>query len=256
MLGFFDNNFRSPKWYREKVQAHQQRRNFLKSAGGLAALSVMPQLSAKALVGEGNVPNEQHLAQLKLTDPWKTLNAVFDHLLPEDSEVQALGPGAQTLNIFRYAVNVIEQQQVDEQEIAFVFKGVGWLNGYSQQRHEQAFTELSVQQKETTLRGISQSTAGENWLNTLLIYVLEGALSPPAYGGNTEQKGWQWLKHQGGFPLPKAGTRFYELPVTRAKAEPKLTSANYSAHTIAFTDISSDSSIHTFNSHSTKVVKS
>jgi gluconate 2-dehydrogenase gamma chain len=62
------------------------------------------------------------------------------------------------------------------------------------------------------LRGISRSTAGENWLNNLLGYIFEAMLSPPIYGGNPEGTGWKWLEHQAGFPLPKAGQRYYELP--------------------------------------------
>jgi gluconate 2-dehydrogenase gamma chain len=37
-------------------------------------------------------------------------------------------------------------------------------------------------------------------------------LAPPAYGGNPDGIGWQWLEHQGGFPLPKVGQRYFELP--------------------------------------------
>jgi gluconate 2-dehydrogenase gamma chain len=37
-------------------------------------------------------------------------------------------------------------------------------------------------------------------------------LSPPAYGGNPNGIGWQWLNHQPGFPLPEKGGRYYEIP--------------------------------------------
>lgn len=251
MLGFFDKNYRTPLWFKSKLAAHKKRRNFLKSAGGLAALSLMP--SGRAFSSEQKA-DEQQLLQLKQTNPWKTLNAVFEHLLPEDSASQSLGPGAQTLNIYRYAVNVIEHQQIDEQEKSFIFKGVGWLNGFSQQRHQQDFISLSHEQKESTLRGITRSQAGENWINTLLIYVLEGALSPPAYGGNTEQKGWQWLQHRGGFPLPSEGTRFYELPVKRAQVARKSAFVRNSAQQIAVVSITEDDQIG--RAAKNKVVKS
>jgi gluconate 2-dehydrogenase gamma chain len=46
-------------------------------------------------------------------------------------------------------------------------------------------------------------------------------LTPPAYGGNPDGVGWQWLEHQGGFPLPKVGQRYFELP-PRGKAKNKI----------------------------------
>ena len=52
------------------------------------------------------------------------------------------------------------------------------------------------------LRQIAKSTAGENWLATLLSYIFEALLAAPIYGGNPGGVGWKWLQHQPGFPLP------------------------------------------------------
>ena len=46
----------------------------------------------------------------------------------------------------------------------------------------------------------------------LIGYIFEAMLAPPAYGGNPNGVGWQWLQHKAGYPLPKAGKRYYELP--------------------------------------------
>ena len=139
---------------------------------------------------------------------WQTIIAVQNHLLPSSES----GPGAQEINAFVYLFNVVNEQPTEEDEKAFIFKGVGWLNGHSNNQLSKQFVALSIEEKERILKEVSQSRAGENWLNTLLNYIFEAMLSPPVYGGNPNGVGWKWLKHQAGFPLPQAGDRYYELP--------------------------------------------
>jgi len=225
LKSFFDKNYQTPLWFRKKSdyksEDPQSRRQFLKSAAGataIAALPVMP-LSAKQ--------QEQSLIQLnklKKIDPWLTLEATLLHLLPESkSAVSAeVSPGAKSINALAYLYQVVTVQPTEEDEKKFIIKGVGWLNGFAQSQQGKPFVQLSVEQKEVTLRGISNSSAGSNWLSTLLAYIFEAMLAPPAYGGNPDGIGWRWLEHQGGFPLPKAGQRYFELP-TRGKAKDQIT---------------------------------
>ena len=194
---FFDKNFRTPKWLQKKIS----RRSALKSAAGATMVAVMPIRSWSAVTAN-------KLDGALKTDPWLTLDAVLAHLLPESPT----GPSAKEIQVTQYLFNVVFQQPTEKAEIEFIYKGVGWLNGFTKNQLQKNFIELTTAEKETMLRGISGSTAGENWLNNLLGYVFEAMLSPPIYGGNPEGKGWEWLEHQAGFPLPKAGQRFYELP--------------------------------------------
>jgi gluconate 2-dehydrogenase gamma chain len=194
---FFDKNYQTPSWLSHKLS----RRKLLKSAAGATAISAMPTFAFSQ--------NEKDkLLGALTTDPWLTLNTVLEHLLPESNS----GPSAKELHVVIYLYNVVYQQPTDENEIEFIYKGVGWLNGFTKNQLQKTFIELTTAEKETMLRGISGSTAGENWLNNLLGYVFEAMLSPPIYGGNPKGKGWEWLEHQAGFPLPKAGQRYFELP--------------------------------------------
>jgi len=172
----------------------------LKSAGGAAVVATLPKIVWSA--------ESASLSKKLASDPWLTLDSVLNHLLPSSKS----GPGAKEIQATTYLFNVVHLQPTEQAEIEFIYKGVGWLNGYSQSQLTKNFTELTTQEKEKLLRGISQSQAGENWLNTLLGYILEATLTPPIYGGNSNQIGWKWLEHQGGFPLPSEGTRFYEVP--------------------------------------------
>jgi len=195
--GFFDNKYQTPTWLAHKFS----RRKLLKSAAGATAISALPTYAF-----EQNTNSK--IAESLQTDPWLTINAVLDHLLPESDS----GPSAKELQVVIYLYNVIFQQPTEQNEIDFIYKGVGWLNGYTTKQLEKNFVSLSKAEKEVMLRGISRSSAGENWLNNLLGYIFEAMLSPPIYGGNPQGKGWKWLEHQAGFPLPQAGQRYFELP--------------------------------------------
>ena len=202
---FFDKNYHTPTWLSEKLTKNRlSRRNMikgaLKSAGGAAVVATLPKIVWSA--------ESASLSKKLASDPWLTLDSVLNHLLPSSKS----GPGAKEIQATTYLFNVVHLQPTEQAEIEFIYKGVGWLNGYSQSQLTKNFTELTTQEKEKLLRGISQSQAGENWLNTLLGYILEATLTPPIYGGNSNQIGWKWLEHQGGFPLPSEGTRFYEVP--------------------------------------------
>jgi len=202
---FFDKNYQTPSWLTNKLsKKNLSRRKMLKgtlkSAGGATVVAALP-FSAWS-TAPLSLPE-----QLK-SDPWLTLDSVLNHLLPTSKT----GPGAKEIQATTYLFNLVNLQPTEQDEIDFIYKGVGWLNGYSQSQLQKNFVELAVQDKETLLRGISQSRAGQNWLNTLLGYIIEATLTPPVYGGNANQIGWQWLEHQGGFPLPSEGTRFYEVP--------------------------------------------
>ena len=213
-MSFFQKNYQTPAWLKAKLTAQQSRRNFLKSAAGATAIATLP-----LPVFSSNFKDK--LAKAKQADPWLTLYAVQNHLLPSSPS----GPGAKEIQAFAYLYQLIHEQPTDDEEQQFIFKGVGWLNGFSQEQLNKNFVALTTAEKEQVLKAISGSTAGENWLNTLIGYVFEAMLSPPAYGGNPDGIGWQWLKHQAGFPLPKVGQRYYEIPAQRGKSLAKQTTA-------------------------------
>lgn len=195
MFSFFDESYQTPQWFKQKMT----RRNLLKSAAGATAVASLPRYA---------FANTADLALIIKKDPWLTLDAVLNHLLPTSES----GPGAIEIQATNYLYQTVMLQPIEESEKEFINKGVGWLNGYSQSQLKKNFVLLNGVEKENMLRAISGSSAGQNWLNTLLNYIFEAMLSPPIYGGNPNGIGWSWLKHQGGFPLPQKGKRYYEIP--------------------------------------------
>ncbi len=208
---FFDKNFKTPNFIlaKEKNQQQLSRRGLLKSAAGIAAISALPSFHLAA-------NDVEDLAKLTKTDPWLTLHATLNHLLPKSenktTDTDVTDINAQSINALAYLYQIMTVQPTAQDEKDFILKGVGWLNGYATSEKGKKFTELDVANKEQLLRGISQSRAGSNWLNTLIEYIFQAMLAPPSYGGNTNGIGWQWLEHKAGFPLPEKGQRYFELP--------------------------------------------
>jgi len=211
MKSFFSKNYHTPAWFKEKqLQSKISRRTLLKSAAGATAVTTFPMVAHTK-------KEHVNLEELTKTDPWLTLDATLLHLLPESE----LGPSAKDIRATAYLHQVMTIQPTEQAEKDFIIKGVGWLNGFSQSNLNKPFVQLSTAEKESVLQNISNSRAGSNWLATLLSYIFEAMLAPPAYGGNPNGVGWQWLEHQAGFPLPAVGQRFFELP-PRAKAKSEI----------------------------------
>jgi len=219
LKSFFDKSYQTPDWLKEKQIAHKlltkeiTRRSLLKSAAGASAMTALPSFAL-------NNQNKHNKHQISLTelvnvDPWRTLNATLNHLLPTSDT----GPSAEEIQALAYLHQVMTVQPTSQDEKDFIIKGVGWLNGYAKTEKQALFFQLTFDEKEELLQGISRSTAGGNWINTLLNYIFEAMLSPPSYGGNPDGIGWKWLEHQAGFPMPKEGKRFFELPKRSIKPE-------------------------------------
>ena len=222
---FFDKNYQTPEFIKtKKQQAQQGRRRFLKSAAGMGALASLPTFSVSA---KAQLSQNELLRSLIKTDPWLTLDATLNQLLPSSPT----GPSASEIRATAYLHQVMTVQPTEQDEKDFILKGVGWLNGYANSEKSANFAQLSFTDKEQLLRDISRSTAGQNWLNTLLGYIFQAMLSPPSYGGNPNGIGWQWLEHQAGFPLPEKGQRYFELP-TRARID-LISRVDYDAKRLA-----------------------
>jgi gluconate 2-dehydrogenase gamma chain len=218
---FFNRNYQTPEWFTQKKSRRALLKGALKSAAGVGIATCIP---ASVLAGDAaseatrNEVDKQRQATLN-TERWQTLAAVLAHMLPASAHSKtdkksSTEPdiSAEKINAVTYLYNVVHLQPTPQAEVDFIYKGVGWLNGYSQTEYSATFIALNNEKKELLLRNISKSTAGNNWLSTLLDYLLEAILSPPIYGGNTNKAGWEYLEHQGGFPLPDVGTRYYEVP--------------------------------------------
>lgn len=142
-----------------------------------------------------------------LQDPWLTLADVQLHLLPPGEN----SPSAKDILALRFLRNQLDAPDTEAEDKTFIFNGVDWLNDFAQQHHKTTFVKLDHEQKEQLLRKIEKSRAGSQWLSRMMTYLVEALLSDPAYGGNRDQAGWQWLQHQPGFPRPGKDKIYFKL---------------------------------------------
>ena len=140
-------------------------------------------------------------------EPWKTLDAVFEHLFPAIDGA----PGARQIRVIAYIQTMLVAPDADSTDVTFLSNGVGWLNDLAQQDFQQPFTALDEIKREALLRKIETSDAGERWLSFLLTNLLEALLSDPVYGSNPDGIGWNWLQHTPGYPLPTTDAMYYKL---------------------------------------------
>jgi len=193
----------APTGLATRIQEKRSRRDFLKMAGILGASILIPSCD------NSNTQSAADKATPSLVNkaPWQTFVAVQNHLFPKDSD----SPGADDVNATLYLKSVLELPGVDDADKQFLRDGVNWTNDIAMQMTKKTFHQLSKTEKETVLQRIATSSAGENWLSLLLLYIFEALLTDPVYGGNTNKIGWQWLEHKPGFPTPSKDKRYYHL---------------------------------------------
>lgn len=220
--------------YAPSFAAGLNRRDFLQRTTALSALAAVG--LSKPLIGNAGVANTaethvvngqasaQPLPELPVFTPLyvsfteqqqQTLEQVQLVLFPDDGD----GPSAADLHAFDYLRWALtEEDNKADGDFEFIIKGIGWLNDLSQADYSREFVTLEAEQKNTLVEKISRSKSGKNWLSLLVYYLLEALTLDPLYGGNGGSHassksgiGWQWLKHQPGFPRPDAHTHFQNI---------------------------------------------
>ena len=181
------------------------RREFMRRTAFLGSLALSYPAAALA---ELRLAKDKPVTADWLNNPdWQTLAAVQEVLFPAAEDI----PGASDIAATVYLHKTIENPNADGEDRDFIFKGIGWLDGLTQEHHKQNFVQLSVEQQEKIIQQIVKSRAGRNWVSMLLSYTLEALLSAPVYGGNKNQAGWKWLQHQPGYPAPAVDKTWEQL---------------------------------------------
>ncbi|EIC23511.1 gluconate 2-dehydrogenase subunit 3 family protein [Thiorhodovibrio frisius] len=183
-------------WHRELLD----RRAFLARCAGVTVAGLFA--PALAATSDATMP-------LSEAERLALIDAVQLHLFPSEPAA----PGAREINALNYLRFVLADARTDADEPAFILNGAGWLEDLSRQRTGQSFLNLDSDARESLLRETAASDVGENWLSTLLLYLMEALLTDPAYGGNPNGIGWRWLEHVPGYPRPDAETIYPRLPL-------------------------------------------
>ena len=191
------------------------RREFMKRMGLLGSLALTYPVAALSELRQ--TKTKQALADWQTEPAWQTLAQVQEVLFPAAEDI----PGAADIGATIYLHRAIENPKADGEDKDFIFRGVGWLDGLTQERYNKTFLQLTAEQQQEIIEAIVKSSAGRNWVSTLLTYTLEALLMDPVYGGNKNGIGWEWLQHQPGYPAPPEDRTWDQLLQRRYKSTSK-----------------------------------
>ena len=128
-------------------------------------------------------------------DLFKTLEAVQQVLFPQGLDA----PSAREYGATAYLANVSTHSSFLASDLRFLRRGAQKLmNEYNN------FLTLNPKEQDKALREfVDNHDIGQNWVSFVLYFSIEALLANPIYGGNKNELGWKWLKHNAGLPQPK-----------------------------------------------------
>ncbi len=185
------------------------RRQFLLGTTGLAGAAFL--LPSWLEAAQKSTLNSKKSDKILTSEPWLTIEVVYNHLFPPPTDSKDDSPGAKQIKATEYLFLALQAPDIEKSQRQFVEKGVKWLNQFSVTEYKKPFSGLSNSDREKALRKIEKSKAGRRWIATLMDFLFEALLADPVYGGNPDGIGWKWLDHSPGFPRPPKNKRYFLL---------------------------------------------
>lgn len=141
------------------------------------------------------------------------VSSVQKILFPSDNN----GPGAYDVMADKYLLWVLSDDLMDTEEKEYIIDGIGWVEETAEENFSKKYSELSNNEREKLIDDIAQESWGRSWLGVILTFIFEALLSDPQYGGNPDNIGWDWLRHNPGFPRPTRSLLYPEILKTVSK---------------------------------------
>ena len=127
--------------------------------------------------------------------PFKVIQAVQETFFPKGLKA----PSALEFGATNYLLKVSTHSSFLKSDLKFLLYGADLLINM-----ENDFLTMNPKKRDEALRDfVNSSSKAEKWTSLLLFYTLEALLSDPIYGGNKNELGWKWVKHNTGEPRPK-----------------------------------------------------
>ncbi len=130
----------------------------------------------------------------KIIESWDIIYHTQEVLFPKHKTA----PSASEFAATQYLMIASKHHSFPKDDLRFLEKGAKELIV-----REKNFVKQDKKAQNKSIEDFSKTTFGENWLSLVLFYTIEALVSDPIYGGNKNQSGWKWLKHNTGNPRPK-----------------------------------------------------
>jgi len=120
-------------------------------------------------------------------EEWAVLLAACDRVLPRDED-----PGALDAGVPEYIDRMMQTPELYEMR-GDLTNGLQLIDGKSRAQYGKGFAEITAEQQDAMLKSFrtQPTTSPEgHFFELLVVFVLEGFLGDPSYGGNKERVGW------------------------------------------------------------------
>ena len=135
------------------------------------------------------------------------LRAIIDVLLPQNN----IAPSGTSFNADIYFLWLVSDNKLDEAKRVSLINSIERINIYILEHYSNSIDKLSVNKQNEAIENISMIDWGETALSLIMTVCFEAMFANPLYGSNTDYKGWNWLKYQGGIPQPNAENKYPEI---------------------------------------------
>ena len=186
-----------PDTFKDIEKWETNRRKFLRSvlvAGAASQIAWFTSCSTSLEKGNEHLTAEQSTI----------LKSILMIIFPDDGN----GPSADDINSFGYIIWVLSDNYRKKEDNEYIIEGINWADETAQDIYFDSYVNLDHNQREALVEQFVELDWGKNWMSVMVTLVLESLLLDPIYGGNTDEKGWEWLDHVPGIPRPTEETRF------------------------------------------------
>jgi gluconate 2-dehydrogenase gamma chain len=123
------------------------------------------------------------------------LEEVYEILFPKTSTM----PSSKEFNALGFLLSTINHKTFLDYDKNLIINGT---NSFIRSFPE--FLNLSKDEKKELIYSIvNDNDYANTWLSKLVYFGIEAMLSDPIYGGNTQEIGWNSIKHKIGYPKAK-----------------------------------------------------
>ncbi len=199
----------------QDVQWSMNRRKWLQLAllGGIAAST--PWITS-CESGETNDGPNLNGGDIFTHEEMQNIYALQNVLLPEEG----YGPSAAQMNAHQYFVWSLSDKHLPTSEKDyFVSKSIACFDLCKEQMGKSFHKLQPVEMENFLLKNMSENWF-ESYISKMITVIFEATLLDPIYGGNIDEKGWEWLEHLPGNPRPTEQTKYPEI---LKKIKPQLT---------------------------------
>jgi hypothetical protein len=137
----------------------------------------------------------------------KNIYAFQNFLLPAEGD----GPSAGEMNAHQYFIWSLSDKHFSASDKDyFVGKSIEVFELCKEQMSKPFHQLVEMEMENFILKNISESWF-ESYIARMITVIFEATLLDPIYGGNIDEKGWEWLAHTPGSPRPNETTKYPEI---------------------------------------------